>query len=126
MRGQVFEGVLDDRRPALRLGLGWNVSFVAATAQLADRSSAAERGKLLGFNDLCASLLGAGLALLGGVVLDFLGVTALAFGAAAIVLLPVFWIYRLREPSDAPGRRWRSRAGLRSDLDRQRSTGIEV
>ena len=65
------------------LGLGWNMSFVAATAQLADRSSPAERGKLLGSNDLCASLLGAGLALLGGVVLDVLGVTALAFGAAA-------------------------------------------
>ena len=74
------------------LGLGWNVSFVAATAQLADRSSPAERGKLLGFNDLCASLLGAGLALLGGVVLDLLGVTALAFGAAAIVAAPILWL----------------------------------
>ncbi|NDU79139.1 hypothetical protein GWI34_42150, partial [Actinomadura sp. DSM 109109] len=28
---------------------------------------------------------------LGGFALDVLGVTALAFGAAAIVLLPVFW-----------------------------------
>src|SRR5919108_665485 len=44
-----------------------------------------------------AAPLGAGLALLGGFVLDVLGVTALAFGAAALVLLPVFWIYRLRE-----------------------------
>jgi MFS family permease len=94
---QVFEGVWMTGVLLFGLGLGWNVSFVAATAQLADRSSAAERGKLLGFNDLCAALLGAGLALLGGVVLDVLGVTALAFGAAAIVLLPVFWIYRLRE-----------------------------
>ena len=34
------------------LGIGWNLSFVAATAQLADCASAAERGKLLGFNDL--------------------------------------------------------------------------
>ena len=79
------------------LGLGWNMSFVAATAQLADRSSPAERGKLLGTNDLIAALLGAGLALLGGLALDFLGVTALAFGAAALVLLPIFWIYRLGE-----------------------------
>ena len=30
-------------------------------------------------------------------MLDVLGVTALAFGAAALVLLPIFWIYRLRE-----------------------------
>jgi MFS family permease len=94
---QVFEGVWMTGALLFGLGLGWNVSFVAATAQLADRSSPAERGKLLGANDLCASLLGAGLALLGGVVLDVLGVTALAFGAAALVLLPVFWIYRLRE-----------------------------
>jgi MFS family permease len=94
---QVFEGVWMTGVLLFGLGLGWNVSFVAATAQLADRSSPAERGKLLGTNDLCASLLGAGLALLGGVVLDVLGVTALAFGAAALVLLPIFWIYRMRD-----------------------------
>ena len=44
------------------LGIGWNISFVAATAQMADRTSPAERGKLLGFNDLVAALLGATLA----------------------------------------------------------------
>ena len=79
------------------LGLGWNVSFVAATAQLADRTSPVERGKLLGFNDLGSAMLGAGLALLGGVALEALGVAAFALGAAAIVLLPIFWIWRLRE-----------------------------
>jgi MFS family permease len=71
------------------LGLGWNISFVAATAQLADRTSPAERGKLLGFNDLIAALLGAGLALLGGYALDALGVAALAIGATVIVAAPV-------------------------------------
>ena len=76
------------------LGLGWNISFVASTAQLADRSSPAERGKLLGFNDLGSALLGASLALLGGVVLEVLGVAALVLGAAAIVLLPVVWLWR--------------------------------
>jgi MFS family permease len=79
------------------LGVGWNVSFVAATAQLADRTSPVERGKLLGFNDLGSAMLGAGLALLGGVALEALGVAAFALGAAAIVLLPIFWIWRLRE-----------------------------
>ena len=48
------------------LGLGWNLSFVAATAQLADRAAPSERGKLLGFNDLISALTGAALALLGG------------------------------------------------------------
>ena len=42
------------------LGVGWNVSFVAATAQLADSTSATERGKLLGFNDLLSGDAGRG------------------------------------------------------------------
>ena len=74
------------------LGVGWNVSFVAATAQLADRSSAAERGKLLGFNDLLSALLGATLALAGGYALDSIGVAALAIGATAIVAAPILWL----------------------------------
>jgi MFS family permease len=74
------------------LGIGWNLSFVAATAQMADRTSAVERGKLLGFNDLIAALLGASLALLGGYGLETSGVTALAVGAAIIVVSPVAFI----------------------------------
>jgi MFS family permease len=74
------------------LGVGWNVSFVAATAQLADRTSAAERGKLLGFTDLLSALLGAALALLGGYVLDSIGVAALAVGATVIVAAPIVWL----------------------------------
>jgi MFS family permease len=94
---QLFEGVAMTAVLLFGLGLGWNVSFVAATAQLADRTTAAERGKLLGFNDLGSALLGAGLALLGGFVLEALGVAALVLGAAALVLIPIVWILRLRE-----------------------------
>jgi MFS family permease len=96
---QLFEGVVATAVLLFGLGLGWNVSFVAATAQLADRSSPAERGKLLGFNDLGSAMLGAALALLGGAVLEWVGVAALAIGAAVIVLLPVALIFRLRPPS---------------------------
>ena len=70
------------------LGIGWNLSFVAATAQLADATLAAERGKLLGFSDLLSGLTAAALALLGGVALDVLGVAALALGATAIAIAP--------------------------------------
>jgi MFS family permease len=76
------------------LGLGWNLSFVAATAVLADATEAAERGKLLGFNDLLAGLTGAGLALLGGLALTAIGVAALAIGGAALVTVPALWILR--------------------------------
>ena len=78
------------------LGLGWNLSFVAATAQLADATSAAERGKLLGLNDLLAGLTGASLALVGGVALDVLGVTALAMGATELAMAPSIFLARLR------------------------------
>jgi MFS family permease len=74
------------------LGLGWNLSFVAATAQLADMTSPAERGKLIGFNDLLSGLTGASLALLGGFALSALGVAALAIGGTALVTAPALWI----------------------------------
>jgi MFS family permease len=76
------------------LGLGWNLSFVSATAVLADSTAAHERGKLLGFNDLLAGLTGAGLALLGGLALTALGVASLAIGGATLVAAPALWILR--------------------------------
>jgi MFS family permease len=79
------------------LGLGWSVSFVAATALLADRAAPAERGKLLGFNDQLSALTGAGLALLGGYALDVLGVAALAIGSTVLVLLPLIRLLRRDE-----------------------------
>jgi MFS family permease len=78
------------------LGLGWNFSFVAATAELADSTLPSERGRLMGFNDLLSGLTGAGLALLGGVALEALGVAALALGAAALVSGPALWLVRRR------------------------------
>lgn len=83
------------------LGLGWNVSYVAATAVLADCTEPWERGKLLGFTDLLAGLTGAGLALIGGVALTALGVAALAIGGAALVAAPALWILRTGAPATA-------------------------
>ena len=74
------------------LGIGWNVSFVAATAQLVDAAAPSERGKLLGLNDQLSALLGAALALLGGYALDSIGVAALAIGATALVVAPALWL----------------------------------
>ena len=74
------------------LGLGWNLSFVAATAELADSTEPWERGRLLGFNDLLSGMTGATLALGGGVALSEVGVAALAIGATTLVMLPALWI----------------------------------
>ena len=87
------------------LGLGWNLSFVAATAELADCTAPIERGKLLGFNDLLSGLTGAGLALLGGVALSGLGVAALAIGGTLLVAGPALWILRFGAPAALPARR---------------------
>jgi predicted MFS family arabinose efflux permease len=86
------------------LGLGWNLSFVTATTELADRTHPWERGKLLGFNDLLSGLTGATLALLGGVALTALGVAALAIGAAVLVLAPATWILHDGRPAAAAAR----------------------
>jgi MFS family permease len=74
------------------LGLGWNASFVAATTQLANLSTAAERGKLMGFNDFIAGLTGATLVIVGGMGLNAYGVVALSIGAGLIALLPIPFI----------------------------------
>jgi MFS family permease len=76
------------------LGLGWNFSFVAATAELADRTRPAERGKMLGFNDLLSGGTGAALALMGGVALSEIGVAALGIGGAVLLGMPALWIWR--------------------------------
>jgi MFS family permease len=74
------------------LGLGWNVSYVAAAADLVTHATPAERGKLVGFADLVAGLLAAALALGGGVAYSEIGVAAVAIGATLIVLAPALWI----------------------------------
>lgn len=82
------------------LGLGWNLSFVAATAELADRTEPAERGSLLGLNDLLSGATGAALTLVGGFALTAAGVAALAVGAMGLVVAPALWIL-----GDGAGRR---------------------
>jgi predicted MFS family arabinose efflux permease len=95
------EGVFVTAVALFALGLGWNLSFVAATAELADSSAPWERGKLLGFNDLLSGLTGASLALLGGLALTALGVAALAVGGTLLVTGPALWLLRARRPAVA-------------------------
>jgi MFS family permease len=76
------------------LGIGWNISYVAASAQLADLTRPSERGRLFGFNDLLASLFAATLALVGGLTLETYGVLTMALGATVLVAAPAPWILR--------------------------------
>jgi MFS family permease len=80
------------------LGLGWNLSYVAATAELVTHATPVERGRLVGFTDLTAGLLAAGLALLGGVAYTEWGAAAVAVGATTGVVLPALAILVARGP----------------------------
>jgi MFS family permease len=84
------------------LGLGWNVSYVAASAELVTHARPVERQGLVGFTDLVAGLTAAAFALLGGVAYSELGVVALAVGATVAVIAPAIVISFRRPPAVAP------------------------
>ncbi len=86
----------------LGLGLGWNFSYVAATTELVDLTTAAERGRVVGLTDLCASLVAAAFALLGGLVYSGAGATTLALAAAALAALPAGWLAVRPAPTPIP------------------------
>jgi MFS family permease len=74
------------------LGLGWNLSYVAATTLLVDLATPAERGRLVGLSDLLSSSVGAALALSGGVLYTAAGATTLAVAATVLAAVPALWI----------------------------------
>jgi MFS family permease len=80
------------------LGLGWNVSYVAASAELVTHAKPVERGRLVGFTDLSAGLTAATLALLGGMAYSEWGVVAIAVGATIAVVTPAVAIFVRRGP----------------------------
>ncbi len=83
------------------LGLGWNLAYISATAELVTHATPVERGRLVGFTDLAAGLLAAALALLGGVAYTEWGVAAVAVGATLAVVLPAPPILFTRRPPAA-------------------------
>jgi MFS family permease len=86
------------------VGLGWNLSFVAATAELTERAAADRRATAIGFADLLGNGTGAALVVAGGFALDAAGVVAIAVGAAALPALAAAWIALSPAPAPAPAR----------------------
>jgi MFS family permease len=84
------------------LGLGWNISYVAASAELVTHARPVERQGLVGFTDLVAGLTAAAFALLGGLAYSELGVVALAVGATVAVVAPAIVISFRRPRAVAP------------------------
>ena len=86
------ESVVATAAALFGIGLGWNFSYVAATAELADKTVPVERGKILGFGDLLVGLLSAVLATLGGFALATVGLVVLGMVGLALAVAPAFWI----------------------------------
>jgi len=88
-----LDGLLGMSVSLFGLGLGWNLSYVAATTELVALTAPAERGRLIGFSDFGANLVAASLALLGGLVYSGFGVAALSLSAAALAAVPALWLF---------------------------------
>jgi len=75
------------------LGLGWCLSYIAATTELVGLAGPAERGRLIGATDLLSSFAGAALALGGGVVYTGAGGSVpLAVLATGLSILAAAWV----------------------------------
>ena len=79
------------------VGLGWSGVNISATALYADTTAPAARGRVIGANDTFTAAASIGMPLLGGVVIEFLGLRALGFFGMALVAPALFFLLRLRE-----------------------------
>jgi MFS family permease len=97
-----FESIIGMSVALFGLGLGWSFSFVAATAELVTLAGVNERGRLIGFCDLVASLTAAVLVLIGGAAFTGLGTIGLAVGGTLMAVIPalVLLVFR-RAPEPA-------------------------
>ncbi len=91
------------------VGLGWSFAYVAATAELSEHASPAERGRLLGGADLLSGLAAGTLTVLGGLALARLGLLAVSLTSAVLPLVAALWIlhrsraYFLRDGTSGDG-----------------------
>ena len=88
----VVESLLATSLALFGIGLGWNFTLLAATAELTDKTVAVERGKIIGFGDLFVVLLSAVLATLGGLALSTIGLLGVGVAGLTVAVAPALWI----------------------------------
>ena len=81
------------------VGIGWSCVNIAATALYADTTSPAERGRVIGANDTFTAAAAISMPLLGGVVVEYLGLPMLGVFGMALMVPAFFFLLRLRESS---------------------------
>ena len=98
------------------VGLGWSGVNISATALYADTTAPSARGRVIGANDTFTATAAIAMPLVGGVVVEQLGLHMLGFFGMALMAPALFFLLRLRErypgsyegpnqkePSTAPG-----------------------
>lgn len=88
-----FESIAGMSLSLFGLGLGWSISYVAATAELVELAEPAERGRLVGLNDLLAAFAGGALALGGGALYSGTSAAVLGLAAAVLAALPAALVW---------------------------------
>jgi len=81
------------------VGLGWSCVNIAATALYADTTSPDERGRVIGANDTFTAAAAISMPLVGGVVVEYLGLSALGIFGMALMVPALLFLLKLREPS---------------------------
>jgi MFS family permease len=76
----------------LGVGLGWSLSFVAATAELAESAPPGGRATLIGFADLLGGLTGAAFVVAAGFALEGAGLAVVCLGASALPVVAGAWM----------------------------------
>ena len=79
------------------VGLGWSCVNIAATALYADTTAPSARGRVIGANDTFTAAASISMPLVGGVVVEYVGLRALGFFGMAIMVPALFFLLRLRE-----------------------------
>jgi MFS family permease len=81
------------------VGLGWSCVNVAGSALIADTTPPRQRGRAIGANDTFGAASAFSLPLIGGPVMEFLGLTPLGLLGMAMMIVPAILVLRLRESS---------------------------
>ena len=80
------------------VGLGWSCVNIAATALYADTTNPAERGRVIGANDTFTAAAAISMPLVGGVVVEYLGLPMLGIIGMSLMVPPLVLLLKLREP----------------------------
>lgn len=80
------------------VGLGWSCVNVASSALITEVVGPSERGRAIGLSDTISQSSSIVLPLAGGVLVEWVGLPALAVVALLVLAGPVIMLSRLREP----------------------------